>query len=258
MREPAICARDVCVKFNIRHHDSQRTLRSAIVHSLLPGRGGTRSWHREIWALKDVNLDVKRGEVIGVIGRNGAGKSTLLKALAGIIDVDHGEVAVRGRVACMMTFGVGFNPNLTGRENIYLSASLIGIESRQIEEIIDAVIDFSELGEFIAAPVRTYSKGMKIRLGFSIAIHAAPEVLLLDEVLTAGDEAFRSKAGNIIEHIRGDEQAVVIASHSMELVRRSCDRAIWLDEGQLRMQGEPDGTCKAYLEDVKARARGGA
>lgn len=253
MSEPAIRARNVGIKFNIRHHDSERTLRSALVHALIPSRGGARKWNREFWALEDVSLAVQPGEVVGLIGRNGAGKSTLLRALGGIVDVDRGDIAVRGRVACMMTFGIGFNPNLTGRENIYLSASLIGIETQRIEEILEEVIEFSELGEFVAAPVRTYSKGMRVRLGFSIAIHCAPEVLLLDEVLTAGDEAFRRKAGNVIEHLRGDRQAVVIASHNMGLIRSACDRAIWLEEGHVREAGDADATCAAYLEDVSAR-----
>ena len=151
-----------------------------------------------------------------------------------------------------MSLGVGFNPNLTGRENIHLSASLIGIKSRRIDEIVDEIVEFSELGEFIAAPVQTYSKGMRVRLGFAIAIHVSPDILLLDEVLTAGDQAFREKAGNIIEHIRGRAQTVVIASHSMGLIRHVCNRAIWLATGEVRMDGDAESVCSAYLDEIKA------
>ncbi|NQZ96673.1 MAG: ABC transporter ATP-binding protein [Myxococcales bacterium] len=252
MGELSIFAENISVKFLIRHHHAERTLREAVLQSLVPSRRSRSARARqEFWALKNVDLVAQRGEVIGVIGRNGSGKSTLLKTLAGIIGADRGTVAVRGRVACLMSFGVGFNPNLTGRENVYLSGSMLGLSREKIDSIIDDVIEFSELGDFAHASVRTYSKGMRVRLGFSVAIHISPDVLLLDEVLTVGDEAFQRKAGNIIQHIRGEEQTVVIASHNMQLIREVCSRAVWLEAGCVRLQGEASAVCKAYIEEVR-------
>ena len=163
MPEPAIRARDVSVQYRIRRHDGSRTLRSTLVNSLLPWRGARRNRRQTFWALKDINLAAHPGEIIGIIGPNGSGKTTLLRTLAGIIGADRGEVAVRGRVACLMGFGVGFNPDLTGRENIVLSGSLIGIARNRIDEIVEDVIELSELSDFISAPVRTYSRGMRVR-----------------------------------------------------------------------------------------------
>lgn len=251
MPEPAIRARDVSVQYRIRRHDGSRTLRSTLVNSLLPWRGARRNRRQTFWALKDINLAAHPGEIIGIIGPNGSGKTTLLRTLAGIIGADRGEVAVRGRVACLMGFGVGFNPDLTGRENIVLSGSLIGIARNRIDEIVEDVIELSELSDFISAPVRTYSRGMRVRLGFAIASHLRPEVLLLDEVLAAGDEAFRKKAGSILDNVRGDRQSVILASHSIPLVRKTCSRVVWLDRGEVRMDDAPQPVCDAYLEQVR-------
>ena len=189
---PSIEAHGLSVSFFIRYHNTPVTLRETLIRSLTPRTEKRGRWRKEFWALRDIDLRVYPGEVVGLVGRNGSGKTTLLKTLAGIIEPDRGSLYVRGRVGCLMSFGVGFNPNLTGRENIYLNGTMIGIDRQSIDQVVEQIIEFSELGEFIEAPVRTYSKGMKVRLGFAISLHISPDVLLLDEVLTVGDAAFRA------------------------------------------------------------------
>jgi lipopolysaccharide transport system ATP-binding protein len=253
----SIVAEGVWVKYMIRYHRAELTVRAALVGLLSRARrtdGCGAIGRREFWALRDLNLVARPGDVIGIIGRNGSGKTTLLKTLAGICAPDRGRLTVRGRVGCLLSFGVGFKPTLTGRENIYLNGSILGLPRREIERRIDEVIAFSELGEFIDAPVRTYSAGMKGRLGFSIAVHIDPDVLVLDEVLSVGDAAFRAKAGTILERFRADSKTVVLATHSMDLVRRSCTRALWLQKGEVKMLDEPGRVADAYLASTKVAA----
>ena len=254
--EPAILAEDVWVNFLIRYHRSEVTLRETVVRMFdRGGRNGSKNgrWSQEFSALRGVSLTVRPGEVLGIVGRNGSGKTTLLKTLAGILGADRGRVVVRGKIGCLLSFGVGFKANLSGRENIYLNGSILGLSRRMIDERIERIIEFSELGDFINAPVRTYSSGMKGRLGFSIAVHIDPDVLLLDEVLTVGDAAFRAKAGSILERFREDKKTVVIASHSMNLIRKSCTRAIWIDAGRIRMEGDPAEVVAAYIAESKTQ-----
>ncbi len=249
---PTVVVRDLCVRYLIRYHQAHITLRETFVRSLGARRARMRHWRQAHWALRDVSFVARQGEVLAVIGRNGSGKSTLLKSLAGIIGADGGEVRVRGKLGCLLSLGVGFNPNLTGRENIFLNGSMIGIARKVLEERCDEIIALSGLGDFIEAPVRTYSSGMNVRLGFSIAVHVSPDVLLLDEVLTAGDAEFREKTGNIIEQLCDESHTIVMASHDMELVRRVCTRALWLDGGRIAMDDEPGRVCDAYLEALHA------
>ena len=258
--EPSILAENLGVKFLIRYHRSEVTIRETFVRLLDPFiRNGQRSdrWRREFWALQDINLTAYPGDVIGVVGRNGSGKTTLLKALAGICGADRGRVVVRGKVGCLLSFGVGFNPNLSGRENVYLNGSILGLRRTEIDERIDRIIEFSDLGKFIDAPVRTYSSGMRGRLGFSIAIHIDPDVLLLDEVLSVGDAGFRTKAGSVMDALRGADKTLVFASHSMEMVRQHCTRVIWLDQGRIHLAGDPEEVTGAYSEAVRAAAPAG-
>ncbi len=253
--DAVIRARDVWVKYLIRYHHTEVTLREAFVKSIqvrVRDGLGRRRWRDGIWALENVNLTVSPGEIVGLIGRNGSGKTTLLKTLAGIIGTDRGSVTIRGKLGCLLSFGVGFNPGLTGRENIYLNGSMIGIPRSEIDQCLQEIIELSDLGEFIDAPVRTYSSGMRVRLGFAVALHVAPDVLLLDEVLTVGDAAFRSKTGSILERLCNDQRTIVIASHSIGLIQELCTRAVWLDRGEVRRDGCPDEVCKAYLDDVQA------
>ncbi len=190
----------------------------------------------EFWAVKDVSFELKRGECLGLIGRNGAGKTTLLRMLNGLIKPDQGRIEMRGRVGALIALGAGFNPVLTGRENIYVNASVLGLTKREIDEKIDEIIDFAEIGEFIDAPVQSYSSGMAVKLGFSVASSLSPDILLLDEVLTVGDAAFRFKCYRRVDQLlRGS--AVIFVSHDMPQVARICDRAFLLDKGQVRFDG---------------------
>ncbi|MCH7871511.1 MAG: ABC transporter ATP-binding protein [Planctomycetes bacterium] len=248
-REPTVLAEDVWVNYLIRYHRTEVTLRETFVNMLerfRPGRQNGR-WRQSFWPLRGVSMSAFAGDVVGIIGPNGAGKTTLLKTLAGILSADRGRIVVRGRVGCLMSFGVGFNAQLSGRENIIINGCILGLSRREVEQRCDRIIEFSELGDFIDAPVRTYSAGMKGRLGFSIAIHIDPDVLLLDEVLTVGDAAFRAKAGSILDRLRDQKKTVIIASHSMALIRERCTQALWLERGEVRMFGDPDEVVHAYV-----------
>ncbi len=254
LAQPSILAESVWVRFLIRYHRREVTMRETFVRlldRLRPGKKGNGRWRTAFWALRGVDLNVHPGEILGLIGPNGAGKTTLMKTLAGIIAPDRGRLRVRGTVGCLLSFGVGFNANLSGRENIYLNGSILGLHRRKIDERLDQIVEFSELGQFIDAPVRTYSAGMKGRLGFSIAVNIDPDVLLLDEVLSVGDAAFRAKAGSILSRFRGENKTVVIASHSMDLIKRSCTRAVWLDRGRIQMEGDPSEVVQAYIAKSK-------
>lgn len=184
----------------------------------------------EFWALRDINFELKRGECLGLIGANGSGKSTLLRLLAGIFPPDSGEIAVRGRVGALIALGAGFHPHMTGRENIYLNASILGINRKEIAEKVDDIIEFAEIGDFIDAPVSTYSSGMRVRLGFAVATAVKPDLLLIDEVLSVGDAGFRVKCFNRIYEIL-ENTAVIFVSHNMPQVCRICDRLMLLEHG---------------------------
>lgn len=258
--EPSILAEDLAVRFLIRYHRSEVTIRETFVRLLdaLPGNGRKNDrWRQEFWALNGVSLKVHPGETLGVIGRNGSGKTTLLKALAGILGADRGRVVVRGRVGCLLSFGVGFKANLSGRENVYLNGSILGLNRREIDERLERIIEFSELGEFMDAPVRTYSAGMRGRLGFSIAVNIDPDVLLLDEVLSVGDAGFRAKAGSILDTLRSANKTLVFASHSLGMVRQHCNRTIWLDRGRIRLAGDTQEVTAAYSEAIQAQTPSG-
>jgi lipopolysaccharide transport system ATP-binding protein len=254
---PSILAEDVWVGFLIRYYRREVTLRETLVHVFdwPRGRGrGNGRWREAFWALRGINLAVHPGETIGIIGPNGSGKTTLLKTLAGILGADRGRVTVRGRVGCLLSFGVGFNAALSGRENVYLNGSILGMSRKMIDERFDRIVEMSELRDFINAPVRTYSAGMRGRLGFSIAVHIDPDVLMLDEVLGVGDAAFRAKAGTILEHLRRENKTVVIASHDVNLIREQCSRAVWLEGGRIRLEGAPAEVTDAYLKSARRPA----
>ena len=251
--EPTVLAEDLAVAFLIRYHRAEVTLRETFVRFLDQFRkNGDQRWSKQFWALRGVTLKAYPGDVVGIIGRNGAGKSTFLRALAGILGADRGRVQVRGKIGCLMSFGVGFRPNLSGRENVFINGSILGLSQRDVAARMDQIIEFSELHDFIDAPVRTYSAGMKGRLGFSIAIHIDPDVLLLDEILAVGDAAFRAKAGSILDRFRSERKTVIIASHNMDLIRKSCTRAVWIEAGVIRMEGDPNDVATAYLAEMKA------
>jgi len=214
---------------------------------------GRRNGHRdlrkhEFWALRDVSFELRRGESLGLIGRNGAGKSTLLRLLNGLIKPDQGRITMRGRIGALIELGAGFNPILTGRENIYNNAAVLGLSKKQIDCVIDEIIDFAGIDEFIDAPVQSYSSGMRVRLGFAVAAHLKPDVLLVDEVLAVGDMAFRRKClRHMLSYIKNGG-ALVFVSHNMQSVQSLCNRSVFLDRGQLEFEGTTTEAVNLYFE----------
>ncbi len=204
--------------------------------------------NNRFWALKGVSFLVKKGESLGVIGRNGAGKSTLLSLLLGVAQPTKGSVEVNGKRTPLLELGAGFHPDLTGIENIIINGVLLGHTEAEICDRMDAIIAFSELGEFIKMPIRTYSSGMQMRLAFSIAIYTSPEILLIDEVLAVGDESFQRKSGKALLDLIKSGVTTVYVSHSMEAVKKICDRVIWLEQGEIRAEGEPGQVVEEYLK----------
>lgn len=204
--------------------------------------------HEEFWALRDVSLELCSGEVFGIVGRNGAGKSTLLKVIARVLRPTHGRVWVQGHVAPLLEMGAGFHQELTGRENIYLYGSLLGFTSDQMEEKFERIVDFAELWEFIDSPLRTYSTGMVTRLGFSIATDVKPDILIVDEILGVGDEAFQRKSKARMLGFCEQGATVILVTHNSELMSSTCERAMWLEHGQLKMIGSADEVGAAYHE----------
>ena len=208
-----------------------------------------RVQHQDFLALDNVNINVEIGEVFGIIGKNGAGKSTLLKLVARVMKPTSGRVWVKGNVAPLLEFGAGFHPELTGRENVYLNGALLGFTQRQMKEKFDRIVDFAELWDFIEAPLRTYSSGMVARLGFAIATDVDPDILIVDEVLSVGDEAFQQKSLERMLSFQQQGTSILIVSHNMALIQQMCDRVAWIDHGCLEMVGTPAETIQAYREN---------
>lgn len=214
----------------------------------------TRKLHyTEFWALKDVSFKVEKGDRVGVMGFNGAGKSTLLKVIAGVLKPTMGSVKVVGTIAPMLELGAGFDPNYSGKENIYLYGTTMGYSRKFIDEKFDEIVEFSELQEFIDAPLKSYSSGMKSRLGFAIATAVKPDVLILDEVLSVGDAAFKEKSEQRILDMIDDGVTVLYVSHSTDRVRKICNKAIILTKGQVVAQGDADEICDIYTEMVNSK-----
>ena len=201
-------------------------------------------------ALKGVSFDVETGRAVGIIGRNGSGKSTLLKLIAGIGKPTMGKVRVNGRISALIELGAGFHPEISGRENIFINGMMLGLSRREVASQLDAIVAFAELEDFIDAPVKTYSSGMYMRLGFSVAIHVDPDILLVDEVLAVGDEAFTHKCLDKFSEFRRRGKTIVLVTHSLDLIERLCDEAIWLDQGLVKAQGNPRRVVDAYRLDV--------
>jgi ABC-type polysaccharide/polyol phosphate transport system ATPase subunit len=219
---------------------------------------GLRRAHGNFTALDGVSFDIGEGEVVGIIGKNGAGKSTLLRVMAGIYRPDRGRVRTSGRVSLLAGLGVGFNVNLSGRENIYLYGSILGRSRDQMDKVMDQVIGFAELEEFIEEPVRTYSNGMRARLGFSVAQAMRPEILLIDEVLAVGDAAFKARSTERIKGMVKEAGSVVVASHSFSTMREVCTRLLLFERGKLIAQGSPGDVIKIYMKDAPAQVRSAA
>jgi len=203
---------------------------------------------RTFWAINEVSINVKPGEVFGFIGDNGAGKSTLLKVVARVLRPTKGRVIVRGRVAPLLELGAGFHPELTGRENIFLNGAMLGYSHTEMQDKYQQIVDFSELGEFIDAPIRTYSSGMYARLGFSVATAHEPEILIVDEILGVGDESFQQKCVDRISKFQKHGTSILLVSHNMISIEKLCQHAAWLDHGVLKYMGEPAQVIRAYRE----------
>jgi ABC-type polysaccharide/polyol phosphate transport system ATPase subunit len=226
------------------------TLKQALVRF---GRGQRAV--REVEAIKNVTFEVRAGTAMGIIGSNGAGKSTLMRAMAGILPPTSGSIEVWGRASTLLALGVGFNKNLSGRENIILGGLAAGLSRREVDERAEEVAEWTELGDFIDMPMRTYSSGMSARVEFSVAVHMKPDILMIDEALSTGDAHFREKANAKMAELRDSARAMFLVSHGLGSIKEMCNEVIWLDRGTLMMRGEPDQVVKAYLKFVKVKKR---
>jgi ABC-type polysaccharide/polyol phosphate transport system ATPase subunit len=242
VRDVLLEASDVWKKFRV-YRQRAAMLKEALISTF---RGGDK--YEEFWALKGVSLSVKRGEAVGVIGRNGAGKSTLFKVICGVLRCDKGRVNVKGRIAPLIELEAGFHPELTGLENIYLNGAIYGMKKKEMQRKLTDIIEFSGLAKFVHSPIRTYSSGMHARLGFSLAINVDADILLVDEVLAVGDAEFQTKCYEKIREMRGGDVTIVYISHDFKSVVDICDRALWLDQGELKMDGEPEEVVRCYLD----------
>jgi teichoic acid transport system ATP-binding protein len=224
------------------------TLKQALVRF---GRGQRAV--REVEALKHVSFEIRTGTAMGIIGSNGAGKSTLMRAMAGILPPTTGSVEVWGKASTLLALGVGFNKDLSGRENIILGGLASGLSRQEVEERADDVAEWTELGDFIDMPMRTYSSGMSARVGFSVAVHMRPDILMIDEALSTGDAHFREKANAKMAELRDSARAMFLVSHGLGSIKEMCTEVMWLDHGKLMMRGEPDEVVTAYMKFVKVK-----
>jgi ABC-type polysaccharide/polyol phosphate transport system ATPase subunit len=229
------------------HRKQFRTLKSALLKGNLIQELRPDETFK---ALSGVTFNVREGATFAVIGRNGSGKSTLLKLMAGITKPTSGAVEVNGRVSALIELGAGFHPEISGRENVFINGIMLGLSKKEIHRLFDEIVEFAELDEFIDAPVKTYSSGMYMRLGFAVAIHVNPDVLLIDEVLAVGDEAFVHKCLDKISEFRRRKKTIILVTHSLGLVERMADEALWLDEGEIQLRGDPKKVVDAYLARV--------
>ena len=237
----AISVKNVTKEFTV-YEDKSYFLKEKIGHL-------GRNKKRKHVVLHDINLDIKKGQSVALIGVTGCGKSTLLKLLNQIIYPEKGKIEINGKVSSMIELGAGFNTDFTGRENIYFNASMYGLGKKDVDPIIDQIIEFSELGEFIETPVRTYSSGMYMRLAFSIAVNVQAEILLIDEILAVGDAHFQKKCLDKMKELKAQGKTMVFVSHSIPQVKSFCDRAVWIKEGNMVMDGTVDEVTDAYLKE---------
>ena len=208
---------------------------------------GHRTRYEEFWALRDVSFEIPTGETFGIVGGNGSGKSTLLKVLAGILRADEGSAVARGRLSALLELGAGFHPELTGRENVYLNGSILGFTSREIRNLFDDIVEFAELEQFIDEPVRNYSSGMYMRLGFSVAIHVEPEILLVDEILAVGDLTFQKRCLDRFARLRDEGRTIVVVSHDLDMIGRLCDSSVWINKGELASVGSSSSVLEDFI-----------
>lgn len=231
-------------KFRI-YHDRAYSLKERLIF-------WNRNRSEDFWALKGINLQIPLGATVGLIGRNGSGKSTLLKIISRILYPTKGEIKVNGRVSTLLELGAGFHPDFTGRENIYLNASILGLTRKEIKERLNDIIAFAELGDFIDNPVRNYSSGMYMRLGFAVAVHVEPDILLIDEVLAVGDLAFQEKCLVRIRELQKQGKTIIFVTHAPKQIDELCDLAFWLDHGEIRSSGPAGEVSRSYAEFISA------
>jgi ABC-type polysaccharide/polyol phosphate transport system ATPase subunit len=241
---PAVVVDDVAKRF-VLEHERSTSIKEAVL------RGLRRATTEEFWALDGISFDVPTGSTFGLVGQNGSGKSTLLKCMARILRPDRGRITIDGRMSALLELGAGFHPELSGRENVYLNASILGLPASEVRRRFDDIVGFAGLERFIDTPVKNYSSGMYVRLGFSVAINVDPEVLLVDEVLAVGDEQFQQRCLGKFAELRSEGRTVVVVSHAMAMVRSLCDEAVWLDAGKLQSQGSAEDVVDAYLDAVR-------
>lgn len=240
--ENAIEVRNMSKRFKV-DYDKAHTLKDKLLF--------WRTSHVEIHeVLKNINMDIKKGETVALIGTNGSGKSTLLKLMTKIIFPNEGTIETNGKLTSLLELGAGFHQDFTGRENIYFNASIFGLTRKEIDARIQDIIDFSELGEFIDHPVRTYSSGMYMRLAFSVAINVDAEILLIDEILAVGDQHFQEKCYRKLKELKDSDKTIVIVTHSLDVVKDLCDRAVWIYKGELKLDGDPIYVIDEYLKQV--------
>ncbi|HXW33798.1 MAG TPA: polysaccharide ABC transporter ATP-binding protein, partial [Acidimicrobiales bacterium] len=233
---------DVSKRFRL-YHEKHQSLKERVVHA-------GRTKHEDLWALKDVSFEVMEGETVGILGRNGSGKSTLLKCVSGILQPTSGEVRVRGQLAALLELGAGFQPDLSGRDNIYLNASLLGLSTRDVDKRFDEIVEFAELEKYIDNQVKFYSSGMYVRLGFAVAVNVDPDVLVVDEVLAVGDEAFQRKCLDRIKEFQEEGRTILFVTHAPDLVRAICDRAVVLNGGRMVGVGTPGEAIRVFREHL--------
>ena len=238
----AISVQDVGIRFNL-NHERVDNLKEFVIKFL---RKDLK--FNEFWALKDINFEIKKGERLGVLGLNGSGKSTLLKIISGVLKPTSGKVTANGNIVPMLELGSGFDPELTGRENIYLNGAILGYSKEFLESKYDEIVAFSELGEFINMPIRNYSSGMMMRLAFSVATVVCPEILIVDEILAVGDEGFQNKSKARMLELMGGGTTVLFVSHSIDQIEEMCDRVVWLDQHKVKMIGDAHEVCQLYRE----------
>ena len=242
----AIVANDLGVKYSLKLTRKQ-TVRDSLIRRV------RREGDPDFWALRNVSFEIANGESVGVIGPNGAGKSTLLQVLAGILTPSEGTISVEGHISSLLTLGVGFDQDLSGVDNIRLAGAFMGMPHRDVEERLDAIVEYAELGQFIDAPIKTYSSGMRARLGFAIATSVDPDILLLDEVLATGDAAFREKSKQRVLELVGAAKAIMLVTHDMQWVKDYCNRAILLEKGRIVLMGTPDEVVRVHVERMAVR-----
>ena len=209
-----------------------------------------KSYHKDFYALNGLSFNVEKGQTVGIIGTNGSGKSTILKIITGVLTPTTGQVDVEGKISALLELGAGFNMDYTGIENIYMNGTMMGYSRKEMDEKLQDILDFADIGDFVYQPVKTYSSGMFVRLAFALNINVEPEILIVDEVLAVGDAAFQEKCQERMHHMLENGTTLLFVSHTMATVRQLCDHAIWLNKGNVVMQGEAESVCDAYMESL--------